>query len=138
MSALVEATLLDDVGHKSEKRRIRGRIREAVSSLHHLDDELAELSESLALPPDATEMWESQLPTSFPTHLYAAIDAVRSDCIQDAIDTLLRAVRHSDVSLRQQFLRDSEAGGSETGGISFPRKQTGNDAERKETPPCSD
>lgn len=117
------------------KRWIRSRLRKAVSRLHRLDDELAEVAEGLALPPDAAEMWESRLPTSFATHLYAAIDAVRSDCIQDAIDTLLRAARHSDVSLRQQFLH---AGRSESGGISFPCQKNGNDAERKETPPCSD
>ncbi len=115
-----------------EKSRIRGRIREAVSSLQRLDDELAELAESLSLPLDADEMWEARLPESFPTHLCAAIDAVRTDCLQDAIDTLLRAVRQSDVSLRQRFLRASEVGG-----ISF-QKQHGNDAGRKETPPCSD
>ncbi len=117
-----------------EKSRIRGRIREAVSSLQRLDDELAELAEGLSLPLDADEMWEARLPESFPTHLYAAIDAVRTDCLQDAIDTLLRAVRQSDISLRQRFLRASCL---EMGGISFP-KQHGNDAERKETPPCSD
>lgn len=91
----------NDVG----KRWIRGRIREAVSSLRLLDDELGELAESLPLPLDVTEMWESQLPMSFLANLYSAVDAVRSDCIQDAIDTLQRAVRQSDVSLRQQFLR---------------------------------
>jgi hypothetical protein len=84
---------------------IRSHIRAAVSSLHRLDDELSELAESLPLPLDATEMWESQLPTSFPTNLYAAISAVRGDCVQAAIDTLLRAARQSDVSLRRQFLR---------------------------------
>lgn len=120
---------------ESEKKWIRGRVREAVTSLHRLDDELAELAEGLALPLDAT--WESRLPTSFLTNLYAALDAVRSDCIQDAIDTLLHAARQSDVSLRQQFLRASCAE-SEIGGISFPQKKNGNDAERKETPPCSD
>ncbi len=99
--------VLAEVGQRSEKRWIRGRIREAVSSLHRLDDELAGLAESLALPLDANEMWESRLPASFPTHLYAAIEAVRTDCLHDAIDTLLAAARQSDVSLRQQFLREA-------------------------------
>jgi hypothetical protein len=105
----------DEIG---QKRWIRGRIREAVSNLHRLDDELAVLAESLALPLDADEMWDSRLPTSFPTHLYAAIDAVRTDCIHDAMDTLLRAVRQSDLSLRQQFLRD--LGRFEPGGLCLP------------------
>jgi hypothetical protein len=91
--------------HRTENTEIRSRIRAAVSSLHRLDDELGELAESLSLPLDATEMWESQLPTSFLPNLYAAIDAVRSDCVQDGINTLLRAVRQNDVSLRQEFLR---------------------------------
>jgi hypothetical protein len=121
---------------QSEKSRIRNRVRKAVSSLQRLDDELAELAESLSVPLDATEMWESRLPTSFPAHLHAAIDAVRSDCVQDAIDTLLRAVRQSDVSLRRQFLR--VVGRSEKGGVSLPQKKTGNNAERKEPPPCLD
>jgi hypothetical protein len=112
---------------------IRIRIREAVSHLQRLDDELAELVESLSLPLDAAEMWEARLPESLPAHLYAAIDAVRTDCLQDAIDTLLAAVRQSDLSLRQRFLRASS-----TGGISFQQQENGKDAERKETPPCSD
>ncbi len=115
--------------------KIRARIREAVSGLQRLDDELGELAESLPLPLDAAEMWDSQLPESFPTHLYAAIDAVRTDCLQAAMGTLLTAVRQSDVSLRQRFLR---ARRSEMGGISFQKQQPGNDAGRKETPPCSD
>ena len=61
-----------------EMPEIRGRIRDAVSELHRLDDRLAELAESLPLPPDAAEMWDSQIPTSFTTNLYAALEAVRS------------------------------------------------------------
>ncbi len=96
---------------KDEMREIRGRIRTAVSSLHQLDDELAELCESLPLPCDAADMWESQIPMSFASNLYAAIDAVRTDCIQDGIATLLVAVRRSDVSLRLDFWRGLKAGG---------------------------
>lgn len=95
---------------------VRDRIREAVSSLQRLDDELVELAESLSLPPDATEMWDSRLPESFEAHLYATIDTVRTDCLQDAVDTLLRAVRRDDVSLRQRFLRVSGASHLEVGG----------------------
>jgi hypothetical protein len=98
--------VLDAAEPRSEKSWIRGRIHEVVSSLHRLDGELAGLAESLPLPLDATEMWESRLPPSFPTHLYSAIDAVRTDCIHDAIDTLVQAARQSDLSLRRRFLRE--------------------------------
>jgi len=123
---------------RDEKIRLRRRVREVISSLQHLDDELIELSESLPLPLDADEMWEAQLPESFPAYLYAAIETVRTDCLQDAIDTLIAALRQSDVSLRQRFLRASGASRLEMGGISFLQPKTGDDAERKETPPCSE
>ncbi len=56
--------------------------REVVPSLHLGDDRLSTQAESLPLPADATEMWESQIQTSAIAHLYAAMEAVRSDCIQ--------------------------------------------------------
>ena len=83
----------------------RDRIRQVVSELQRLDDGLVELAASLPLPSDAPQMWDAQLPESFEAHLYATIDIVRTDCLQDAVDTLLRALRHNDVSLRQRFLR---------------------------------
>ena len=86
-----------------EMPEIRERIRGAVSSLHELDDQLASLAESLALPPDAGEMWDLRTPMSFTANLYAAVDAVRTDCIQNAVVTLLRAVRQSDTSLRCEW-----------------------------------
>jgi hypothetical protein len=88
---------------------IRERIRAAVSSLHEVDDRLAELAESLPLPPDAAQMWDSWTPTSFTANLYAALEAVRSDCIQDAVATLLYAVRQSDASLRREWAAESKA-----------------------------
>ena len=102
------------------REKIRGRIREVVSDLHRLDDELCSLAESLVLPLDADEMWALRLPMSFPAHLYAALDAVRSDCLHEAITILLRAVRQSDVSLRRQFLREvaKSVGTSEVDGVS--------------------
>jgi len=117
-----------------KKARLRHRVRETVASLQRLDDDLAELAESLSLPIDADGMWEARLPESFEAHLYAAVDAVRTDCLQDAVDTLLAALRQSELSLRQRFLQVP----SKRGGISFLHQKTGNDAARKETPPCSD
>jgi hypothetical protein len=86
-----------------EMTEIRASIRDAVSSLHELDDRLAVLAENLALPPDAAEMWDSRIPMSFTPNLFAALDAVRTDCIQVAVATLLRAVRQSDDSLRREW-----------------------------------
>lgn len=83
---------------------IRERVRAAVLSLHEVDDRLAELAESLPVPPDAAQMWESWLPASFTANLYAALEAVRSDCIQDAVATLLHAVRQSEGSLRREWM----------------------------------
>jgi hypothetical protein len=119
---------------RDEKIRLRRQVREVVSGLLRLDDELAELAESFSLPLDADEMWEARFPESFEARLYAALDAVRTDCLQDAVDTLLAALRQSDVSLRQRFLQ----AGPKRGGISFLHEKTGNDAARKETPPCLD
>lgn len=82
---------------------IRERIRDAVWSLHGVDDRLAELAESLKLPLDAVEMWDSQIPTNFTANLYAALDAVRTDCLQDAAATLLHAVRQTETSLRREW-----------------------------------
>jgi len=95
---------------------VHDRIRQVLSGLQRSDAELAELAASLSLPPDTTEMWNSQLPESFEAHLYATIDTVRTDCLQDAVDTLLRAARHNDASLRQQFLRLSGASRLEVDG----------------------
>jgi len=86
-----------------EMQEIREQIRDAVSHLYKIDDRLAELSESLTLPPDADLMWDSRIPTNFHTNLYAALDAVRTDCLQDAATNLLRAVRQTDTSLRRQW-----------------------------------
>ena len=87
-------------------QEIRRRVRQAVTHLYEVDDSLAELAESLALPPDAGEMWDSRIPTSFTTNLYAALDAVRTDCLQDAASTLLHAVRQSESSLRREWARN--------------------------------
>ena len=95
-----------------EMPEIRESIRDAVSKLHELDDQLAVLAESLALPPDAGEMWDSRIPMSFASNLYAALEAVRTDCLQDAAVTLLRAVRQSDASLRREWARLAEKGES--------------------------
>lgn len=92
-------------------REIRESIHTTVSKLYELDDQLALLAESLVLPPDAGEMWDSRCPMSFTANLYAALDAVRTDCLQDAAVTLLRAVRQSDASLRREWARLIEKGG---------------------------
>jgi len=86
-----------------KKTEIRERIRDMVSILHELDDRLTELAESLPLPLDAEDMWESRLPMNFNTNLFSALEAVRSDCIQDAVATLMRAVRQSEDSLRREW-----------------------------------
>ena len=85
------------------KHEIRERVRQAVAHLHEIDDSLAELTETLALPPDAAEMWESRIPTSFTANLYGALNAVRTDCLQDAASTLLHAARQSESSLRREW-----------------------------------
>lgn len=85
------------------KQEIRERLRQAVAHLYEIDDSLAELTETLALPPDAAEMWESRIPTSFTTNLYGALNAVRTDCLQDAASTLLHAARQSESSLRREW-----------------------------------
>ena len=95
---------------------VHDRIRQAVSGLQRLDAELAELAVSLSLPPDAIEMWNAQIPESFEAHLYATIHTVRTDCLQDAVDTLLRAVRCDDASLRQRFFRVAGASRLEVNG----------------------
>jgi DNA repair protein RadC len=89
----------------TEMRDVRGRIFEIMSSLYQVDEQVSALAESLALPADAAEMWESQIPTSTPAHLYATLEAVRSDCLEDAMRTLLHAAGQSDISLRREFLR---------------------------------
>ncbi len=90
----------------TEMREARGRIFEIMSNLYQVDEQVSALADSLALPADAAEMWESQIPTSAVVHLYATLEAVRSDCLEDAITTLLHAVRQSDISLRREFVRD--------------------------------
>lgn len=87
----------------NEMPGIREQIRDAVSKFHELDDQLAQLAESLKLPPDAAEMWELRIPMGFTANLYAALDAVRTDCLQDAAATLLRAVRQTNASLRHEW-----------------------------------
>jgi hypothetical protein len=95
-----------------KKTEIRERIRDMVSILHELDDRLTELAESLPLPLDAEDMWESRLPTNFNTNLFSALEAVRSDCVQDAVATLMCAARQSEDSLRRRWLlaRNQENG----------------------------
>ncbi len=118
-----------------KKPEIRGRIREVVSSLCEVDDRLAELAESLPLPPDVAEMWEFRCPTSFIANLYSALDAVRSDCIQDAVATLSHAVGQSEESLRREWLL--QTGQDEEKRRILPgHHPPGNGAGRKETPLC--
>ncbi len=76
-----------------------------MATLNQVDGWLAELVEELPLSPDASAMWDFRIPQSFPVHLHGALEAVRSDCIQDAVATLLHAVRQTDASLRDEFLR---------------------------------
>lgn len=119
------------------KREIREHIREVVSSLHEVDDRLAELAEALPLPPDASEIWEFSFPSTFTTNLYAALDAVRTDCIQDAVETLVRAVRQSEESLRREWraLRSGEIR-EERRILPDHHINPGGSAGRKETPLC--
>jgi hypothetical protein len=109
---------------------IREQVRAAVWVLHEVDNRLAELAESLPLPPDAAQMWDSRVPPSFTANLYAALDAVRSDCIQDAMATLLYAVRQSDTSLRREWMEPKAAYPP------FANDNTPAAAGRKETPQC--
>ena len=135
------------------REKVRGLIREIVSSLQQVDDRLAVLAESLPLPPDATEMWESEIPTSAIAYVYAALEAVRSDYIQEAIEALVHASRQSDLSLRREFLMGrpvpypgpdnrplwglASSGISDKGGVPFRKHQDpGESAGRKEPPPC--
>lgn len=89
----------------TEIRDLRGRLFEILSGLYQIDEQVSVLAESLSLPADASEMWESQIPTNAVAHLYATLEAVRSDCLEDAVTTLLYAARQSDVSLRREFVR---------------------------------
>ena len=96
----------------TEMQEIRESIHNAVSKLYELDEQLAVLAESLVLPPDAGEMWDLRSPMSFTANLYAALEAVRTDCLQDAAVNLLRAVRHSEASLRREWAQLSGKGAS--------------------------
>ena len=89
----------------TEIRDSRGLIREIVARLQQVDEQVAELAESLPLPPDVTEMWEFLMPTSPTAYLYAALETVRCDYLQEAIETLLDATRQTEVSLRSAFVR---------------------------------
>jgi len=89
----------------TEIRDLRGRLFEIMSGLYQIDEQVSVLAETLSLPADASEMWESQIPTNAVAHLYATLEAVRSDCLEDAMTTLLHAARQSDVSLRREFVR---------------------------------
>lgn len=114
-----------------EMSEIRGQIHDAVSELRRVDERLAELAESLPLPPDAEEMWDLQIPMSFTANLYAALGAVRSDCIQDAVATLRYAVGQTDASLRHEWRSFRKA--------AYPSSDNntpGDGAGRKETPQC--
>ena len=93
-----------------ELSEIREQIGDAVSSLQELDERLSALARSLSFPPDVTEMWDSRRPMSYTANLYAALNAVRLDCIQDAAATLLRAVGQSDASLRREWEQGREGG----------------------------
>lgn len=86
-----------------EMSEIREQIGDAVSSLQELDERLSALAQSLSLPPDVAEMWDLRRPMSYTANLYAALNAVRTDCIQDAAATLLDAVGQSDASLRREW-----------------------------------
>lgn len=138
---------------------VRGDLLEIVSSLYELKHRVAALAQRLPLPPDVEQMWEAQIPSSALANLYSALEAVRSDCLEQGIATLLRAARQSDASLRSEFLsqrKNSRKSVNEIfqkfsldplsgreirqrGGVSFPCTQPpGNAAGRKEPPPCSD
>ncbi len=128
------------------REKVRRQIREVVSSLQQVDDRLAALAESLPLPPDVTEMWKSEIPTSAIANVYVTLEAVRSDYIQESVETLLHASRQSDLSLRREFLLGpgnkphlalASSGISGNGGVSFQKYQDpGESAGRKEPPPC--
>jgi len=115
---------------QTEVLEIRGQIRDLVSDLDRLDDRLAALCKSLPLPHDVAEMWEGAIPTNFMANLYSAIDAVRTDCIQDGMATLLHAVRQNEESLRHQWCLEGKRR------ILLDHHNPGDSAGKKETPLC--
>ena len=110
------------------RTEIRGRIREILLDLYRLEDELAELAERLIRK-------NSWLSSRYHFNLHAAMEAVRSDCIHDAIHTLRHAVRQSEESISREWA-ELEGIQREEGGISFLQEKNRHNAERKETPPC--
>ena len=118
------------------KPEIREGIRDLVSSLYELEGRLTDLAECLPLPPDAEDMWELKVPMCFITNLYSALEAVRTDCIQDAVATLSRAIRQSEESLRLAWARDVHLQNGQKRRILPGHHTPGNGAGRKEPPPC--
>jgi hypothetical protein len=113
---------------------IRTDMRDAILELKQMEQRMLGWAESLPLPAEADEMWEGRIPITAPATLYAAIEAVRCDCIQEAIERL--SLLGNDASLPQQ---DLWVGENRKGGVTFQElPQLPGKAGRKETPPCSD
>ncbi|NJN37004.1 MAG: hypothetical protein HC794_08055 [Nitrospiraceae bacterium] len=118
------------------KRTIRAVVYTVVSKLHEVDNLLMELSEHLPLPPDVSEMWELRRPMSFSANLHGSLEAVRRDCIHEAVETLLLAVRHDEESLRIAFLKQQEGQKTAVYPSGYPNRPPASEAGRKETPLC--
>lgn len=93
----------------SENVEIRSRLRVIVGTLLLVDDKLVELRENLVLPRNVEAMWNSKAPMSFAANVYAVSEAVRNDCVEQAITALIHAIRQDEESLSRTFGREQAA-----------------------------
>jgi hypothetical protein len=76
----------------------------AAIELIQLDFRLAQIAESIPLPADVDEIFESRLPATPASNLYAVITAVKVE-FGWITKALLEAAQATEVTLRQEYRR---------------------------------
>ena len=81
----------------------RVAVLEVAFDLERLSHRLFEITESIKLPADATEMAHERVPRTVEAEIWGIIDLVRSGSLADAIDELMKVTKVTERDIREEF-----------------------------------
>jgi hypothetical protein len=79
---------------------------DVAAELLRLDHRLWEIKACTPSPPDEAEMWEYDLPLTAAVKVRCRLEAVRQDCLQDAVEKLTEDAQNTDNDVRLENLEE--------------------------------